>query len=245
MKYAEVFWAPFYEQANMTKLGISDVEFANDILFTKPKPFFPMLLNARQGMPYMKCPAVAKAHQNDFVVCAPYDLVFTFDEATKTISTDRYGQTFFNTMVSASWAALPQGMPPLIQTVPRYIMYSFANVEIETTDLAIIHSEFSRNTKVVQGTYNISKWYRPWDTAFEVVDINKPVVMEAGEPLCLLRFRTPNNVPVKFTRVDVTPELNSRVSACLHVKYKQSGLKLEQLYDLATDFIEAFKRRNK
>jgi hypothetical protein len=238
MKYVEVFWSPYYN-----KIAYNETE--SDIVFTKPKPFFPMLLEARNGMPYLKCPAVAKEFQNDFVVCAPYDLTFTFDDDAKTISTDKYGQIFYDTMISGGWKNLPQGLPPLVQTPPRYIMYSFDDVEIELTDLPIISSKFSSNIKMVRGTYNISKWYRPLEAAFEVIDPSKPVVMEAGEPLCLLRFRTPNNVAVKLTRVDITPELESRIRACLGVKLKRSGLRLEQLYELAADYIEVFKRRNK
>lgn len=238
MRYIEVFWSPYYNK-------LTSSEFENNILFSKPKPFFPMLMEARNGMPYLKCPAVSKEYQNDFVICAPYDLKYTFDSNLKTISTDRFGQTFYDTMLNTSWHNLPEGLPPLVQSTPRYIIYSFEDVEIEQTDLPILNSKFSSNTKVIRGTYNISKWYRPIEVAFEVIDVTKPVVMEAGEPMCLLRFKTPNNVPIKLTRVDITPELEERILSCLSVKSKRSGLKLEKLYDLAADYIEVFKRKNK
>ena len=238
MKYVEVFWAPY------TDLEMNP-EFENDVLFAKPKPYFPMLSNARQGMPYLKCPAMTKTHQNDFVICAPYDLVFTFTSGIRAVNTDRFGQKFFDASLRTHWGNLPEGMPPIVQGVPRYMMYSFEDVEIELTDLPILTSKFTRNAKVMGGAFNISKWYRPFEVAFEVVDISKPVELEAGEPMCLLRFRTPNNVPVKLTRVEITPELSSRIKACVKVKDKQKGLKLEQLYELAADCIELFRRRNK
>jgi hypothetical protein len=239
MRYVEVFWAPYYRK------DVDNIEFENDIVFTKPKPFFPMLLNARDGMPYLKCPAVADVYQNSYVVCAPYDLALTFDNTNKTMNTDRFGQEFFDKAISLTWITLPQGLPPLVQTTPRYIMYSFDDVELEMLDIPIINSKFSKNAKIAHGVFNISKWYRPCEVAFEVVDINKPIIMEAGEPLCMLRFHTPNNVPVKLTRVEVTPDLESRVRACLSVKNKRRGLKLNQLYELASEYIEIFKRRNK
>jgi hypothetical protein len=237
MNYVEVFWAPYTDLE-------TNPEFENDLLFTKPKPFLPMLINARQGVPYLKCPAIVKHHQNDFVMFAPYDLVFTFNNEIRAINTDRFGQKYFDTALSTHWGGLPQGMNPIVQCVPRYMMYSFADVEIELADLPILTTKFSTNAKIIGGAFNISKWYRPFEVPFEVIDTNKPVVLEAGEPLCLLRFRTQNNVPVKLTRVEITPELNSKIKACVGVKEKQKGFKLEKLYALAADCLELFKRRN-
>jgi hypothetical protein len=202
---------------------------------------------AREGMPYMQCPSVASACQNDFVICAPYDLVFTFNSNTRSLNTDRFGQDFADLSLKVNWGALPQGMPPVLQTPPRYVMYSFDDVEAEITDLPMLTSKFSSNVKIIRGAFNISKWYRPIEVAFEVVDVSKPVVLEAEEPMCLLRLRTPNNVPVKLTRVEYTPELGERVRACVLVKSKRTGLKLPKLYELASSYLDLFKNntRNK
>jgi hypothetical protein len=234
-RYVEVFWTTY-----------SDPTFNRDleskILYAKPKPFYPLLLNARGGMPYMRCPAVASECQNDFVVCAPYDFVFTFDSTNRFINTDRFGQDFVDFSIKFHWGELPEGMPPLLQTPPRYIMYSFEDVEVEFTDLPIITSKFSSNVKIIRGAFNISKWYRPLELAFEVVDTSKPVIFEAEEPMCLMRLRTPNNVPVKLTRVEYTPELDARVHACTAVKNKRVGLKMPKLYELAADYLALFKK---
>jgi hypothetical protein len=238
MKYVEVFWSPYFDKT-------VNLEYENNVVFTKPKPFFPLLMNVRQGMPYLKCPAMVKKHQNDFVISAPYDLVFTFDDVNKIINTDRYGQAFVDTVLFTRWKDLPEGMSPIVQGVPRYMMYSFDDVEIELADLPIISSKFTSNAKVMGGTYNISKWYRPFEVAFEVIDTSKPVMLEADEPMCLLRFHTPNNVPVKLTRVDITPELDAKINSCLAVKKKRVGLKLEKMYELAADCIELFKKGHK
>jgi len=53
---------------------------------------------------------------------------------------------------------------------------------------------------------------------------------------------TPNNLPVKLTRVEYTPELDARVQACLKVKEKRTGLKLFKLYEFASDYLEMFKQ---
>jgi hypothetical protein len=168
--------------------------------------------------------------------------MFTFDSANRVINTDRFGQDFVNFSIKSHWGNLPEGMPPLLQTPPRYIMYSFGDVEVEFTDLPIITSKFSSNVKIIRGAFNISKWYRPLELAFEVVDTSKPVIFEAEEPMCLMRLRTPNNVPVKLTRVEYTPELDARVHACTAVKDKRPGLKLPKLYELASDYLELFKQ---
>ena len=234
-RYTEVFWAPFLYDAT--------VDVASQIQYAKPKPFFPMLLDQRKGMEYLKCPALADTFKNDFVVCAPYDLQLTFDPIAKMVNTDRYGQLFVDRHVRSRWQISPEGMPPLVSLPPKYIMYSFDDVFVESTDLPIITSTFSSNVKIINGEFNISKWYRPLEVSFEVVDITKPVVLEAEQPMFLLRLRTPNNVPVKLTRVEVTPELTQRIHACTDFKEKRPNTKLEKLYELASEYIKMFKNQ--
>jgi hypothetical protein len=235
-KFVEVFWTPYFNK-NVSQ------EFESNILFSRPKPLFPMLLDARKGRPYMACPAVAQEAQNDFVVCAPYDLIFSFDVAQGAINIDRFGQKYADSSITLNWDGLPQNIPPLIHTPPRYVMYAFEDVNVEVVDLPIITSTFSKNVKMIRGGFNISKWCRPLEAAFEVVDISKPVVLEAGEPMFLIRLHTPNNVPVKLTRVEMTPDLEERIQACLLVKSKRQGIKLPKLYDLASSYLELFKQR--
>jgi hypothetical protein len=229
-RYVEVFWTPFV-------VNPSD----SPLLYLKPKPFFPILAEARKGADYLKCPALVDSFQNDFVICAPYDLNVICESKTKSVFIDRFDQNFFNDNITNRWGVSNEELPPLIHMPPRYLFYSFDNVSIELADLPIIKSDFSSNAKIIRASYNISKWYRSTEVAFEVIDSSKPVTLKAEQPMCLVRFQTPNNVPVKLTRVEFTPELEQRASACMKFKTRRPNMKLDKLYELAAEFIQLFK----
>ena len=56
----------------------------------------------------------------------------------------------------------------------------------------------------------------------------------------MLKFITPNGVPVKFTRVDLTPELRKISRSAVGMKNFRPKLKLAESYELAADYISSF-----
>jgi len=232
-RYIEVFWTPFY--------NIEDAAF--NILTVPPKPLFPILKDHRPNSIYLQCPAVTDYCKNEYVVFCPFDLVITIDRENQQVSIDRFGQAFFDKYILNRMHQTDVQSPAILSLPVKYLFYSNDSVELQIADLPIITSKSSENFKVIRAGFNIGKWVRPIELTVEVIDSSKPITMCAEDPLFLLKFKTPNEVPIKLTRVELTPELNTLSRSCTQLKKYRPKLKLAKLYELAEDYLELFKRK--
>lgn len=231
-KYVEVFWTPFtFQNAAMQHL------------FTAPKPLLGLLGTQRQGAPYLKCPAFQETVKNEFVVQAPFDLNITINAEEKAVSTDRFGQEFYDKFVQNRGAQSPPSNPYMVTLPPYYCFYSKDNVSIEVKDVSLLVSNSSSNIKVIPGGFNISKWIRPIEFAVEVIDPVKPIEMRVGDPLFTVKFITPNNVPVKLTRVEESQDLKNISRACTGLKQYMPHIKLDKAYELAASYLSLFFKK--
>lgn len=231
-KYVEVFWAP---------LGKEEAAF--DILFAPPKPIISILNLDRKNAEYLKCPAFQNRLKNEFVIPAPFDLNVSVDLKACNVSTDRFGQTFYDKFVISRRTDAESKNPYLLTIPPYYIFYSRDDVEIESKDLTLLTSKSSSNFKVVPGAFNISKWVRPIELACEVVDAEKPIEIRMGEPLFSIKFTTPKNAPIKLTRVEYSEELHSMSQACTKIKLYMPGVKLPRLYEMASEYLALMMKK--
>lgn len=234
-KYTEVFWAPW-----VNKIG-DDPTCANT-LYLPPTPLISFVHNniETRDNNLLKCPAVKSVLQNDFVIRAPFDLTLTFDIETNSIFTDKYGQAFFDAEILNRSRI---GGPVVLTIPPRYVFFSKENVEIMPMDLPLISSNSVQNIKIIPGKYNISKWCRPVDFTFTVINPSLPVSLKAEDPLWAVRFYTPNNVPVKMTRFELTPDFLHNVSSMTALKRFRRFLPLEKCYELAEGVMQIIKKK--
>jgi len=234
-KYAEVFWDPWVDNVNAETVWSSTV-------YLPPVPLFGLAHGTIQNKSesLFKCPAVKGLIKNDFVIKSPFDLTLTFDQATATVSTDNYGQDFYDGYVINR--SIPNG--PIVMTIPpRYVFFSKDDVEMMSMDLPIISSNSSKNIKMIPGKFNISKWCRSIDFTFTVVDPSLPVTLKAEEPLWAVRFYTPNDVPVKITQFELTPDIINKVESMTSLKKFRKFLPLEKCYEMATGVIQQLKKK--
>lgn len=236
-KYAEVFWTPFYpDQQQMNWV---------EIAFQPPKPLYPEIQKARPNVSYLECPAVGDTYKNDFLVSAPFDLNVSVDYEQRFVAIDRFGNNFFDAFLNNRQNTFIDGLPFLVTIPPKYLFFSHDDVEIEPQDVPILHSLTNSNFRVVRGKYNISKWRRAIDLTVEVIDPAKGIQMRESDPLFALRFHTPNNVPVKLTRVELTTALRKQVDACVTLKHICPYKKLKEVYAMAENYIASIKAREK
>lgn len=232
-KYVEIFWSPYYA------VGLDNMV---DMVYQVPKPFYSKLLTERPNSHYLKCPALSKQFANSFTINSPYDLNITFDYDKKEVYTDRFGQNYFDKQIINRTHQSPNN-PFLVSLPMQYLFFTKENVEIELTEVPILNSISTENYRLIVGGFNISKWYRPIELAVEVKDPTKPISLKLNDPLALVKFTTPNDVPIKFTRVDLTPELRKMCRSSVDIKHYRPHLKLSENYKLAADYIEDFWRR--
>ena len=231
-KYVEVFWSPYSKNAAVMQN-----------LFVEPKPLFSIINKERKGAGYLKCPAFQELVKNEFVITAPFDLNVTIKEEERGVYTDRYGQDFYNLFIINRGEKAPPENPYMLSLPPYYVFYSKDNVSIETRDTSLLTSGSSSNLKVIPGGFNISKWVRPIEFAIEVIDVAKPIEMRVGDPLFSIRFITPNNVPVKLTRVEESQHVLNMVDSCVYVKSFMPNLKLHKLYEMASSYLSVMLKR--
>lgn len=234
-KYAEVFWAPWSDEINAKTCWIN----------TAYLPPIPLLGTAHKSVAdaqdnLFKCPAVKGLIKNDFIIRSPFDLTLTFDQKTGTFFTDNFGQSFVDNQIANRSQA---GGSMMLSLPPRYVFFSKEDVQMVSMDLPLISSGSTRNIKMIPGKYDISKWCRPVDFTFTVIDPSQPVTLKAEDPLWAVRFYTPNDVPVKMTRFEVTPDLAWNFKSMMAVKNFRPNLPLQKCYELAEGVIQQIRKK--
>lgn len=199
--------------------------------------------NNRQAL-YIKCPAFTDYYKNCFLVRAPFDIdieVKKNNEGIKYFSLKNSTQEFCNSyivdrnkinslfsMMSIEWG---------------YVFYSEKSVFIEQIP-AILHmheADFLKNIMLIQGTFDISKWYRPLHYAFEIIDDTKPIVIKRGDPLFYVRFRTDDKINLVYDIDNVYADKVTR--ACGFVKRNFIQNTMEKNYEIASNLIKNLRSK--
>ena len=231
-RYIEIFWCPILKNL--------DKHPWYEVACQEPKHLYPLLLDQRKDALYLKCPALSENFKNTFVVKAPFDLNFSFNN--KTITTDRYGQDFYDDFILDRTHQTNQTNPILFSVNIQYLFFSHDSVEMEIKDVPILTSETTKNIRVIPGKFNISKWLRPTDFCIEVIDSTKLVTLQVGEPIFSVTFTTQNNVPVKLTRIGNAQDLYAKARAFTSLKSIKPNMSLNECYKTAESFIGVIKR---
>lgn len=233
----EVYWTPWTQ-------GLNGHPFiASHTLTQPPTPMISAIVEARKGTEYLKCPAVVEACKNAFVVRSPVDMQFTINHDTKQLTTDRFGQDFYDNQINNRSIRSNVDGPFLMSIFPRVLFYAKEPVEMEQSDMFILPAP--ANVKTIPGRFDISKWVRPVEWAIEIDRSVTALSLKAEDPLYMVRFTTTDNLPVKLVRVQQTPELVFTVNSLLTVKEYRPFLSLRKLYSLSKDNLKGFWGRHK
>ena len=98
----------------------------------------------------------------------------------------------------------------------------------------------TNNIGVIPGVFDISRWVRPVECAFEMYEPNKPLVIKRGDPLFCVQFISEEQIELEHGLINDT--IYKAVSSCLHVKNVAPNMKLKQLYELSDWFIKLIKQ---
>jgi hypothetical protein len=94
---------------------------------------------------------------------------------------------------------------------------------------------------LIQGTFNIAKWYRPINYAFEIIDDSKPINIKRGDPLFYIRFLTDEKI--NFVYDFDNTDADKAITSCLAVKEFFPLLRMEDNYNIAKHFIKNVKNK--
>jgi hypothetical protein len=209
-----------------------------ELMVLAPVPLLKYLLNARSEVVYLRCYSVLEACKNSFVVLSPYDLTITVNPETNFITVKEFTNPAYNSRCKnrgATDRGLMMTMPPAL------VFYSKEDVVAEVMPTQLI--DLPKNTALISGRYNISKWIRPVDWTFELVNGATEVQVKRGDPLFVIRFTPKNDNVVVLEQVPFTTELYKATSACTEVKDFMPRTPLNKLYDMAASYMSKFHRK--
>lgn len=180
------------------------------------------------------CPAVVHHLKNIFRVKSPLKYDICWDGKDSFTSTLR-DQEFFNKNVlirDGNTGFLSFGFCSLVFFTEE------DSLILEQRQAFLSFNEFSKNVSVVEGSFDIGKWFRALEFAFFIKEPNKILAIERGDTLYYLKLHTEKKI--KFQKFFLTPELinilkeiqNGRIHVREDSKLKFMFTKLEKYYQV-------------
>lgn len=153
------------------------------------------ITSSRKGITYLKCPAHTDFLRNTFVFCAPFDLTINLDidipTDTVKIWCDNISQEVFDSIIDTRFlfgTEKGNDVYPLLGVDWLAIFTCKESAMIQVFPAFMHRNEFTEKTTIVPGQYDISKWTRPVETAFEVRSHKERIVIKKGDALAYMKF---------------------------------------------------------
>jgi len=199
---------------------------------------------------HRKCPAHQNQFKNTYVVCSPIDIEIEISKADK--------ENIWCNVVE------PKGLPPEIFN-PRfneendspYSVFSLRlnrlvftpedpsrNIYIEQLE-PVLEWDRARDIRVVEGSFNISKWTRPLEATYEQQTKNITVKFKRGQPMYYIRLSTddPEDV-ITLTKTEISKEVFDDAERCLGVKRFCPMQKLKTVYELRDNYLKTCSKES-
>jgi len=179
---------------------------------------------------FTRCPAFVNSLKNTYVVRSPIDV-----------------QVSINKLEHWANVTIPERAPPSI-LVPRFkeddvengryfaslniapfVFYSEKSIEMQ---LLPAFFEEPSQLRVICGKFNIGKWKRPLEYAFEMKNPIQTIVIKRGDPLFYLQFITENDEAVTLKRVEETEKDKLECLENLNLKFMYAQKPLAFMYEL-------------
>ena len=207
-----------------------------EVFFFEPESVIDYLSTSRKKNEILKCPAFLDYYKNTYLIKAPIDITLNISNSMinclqglpadylNMIVTNRFKEGDLHFTSSLAWF---------------YTFYSKESVMIEVIPPTWHKNSFQNNINLITATFDISKWVRPLEFAFEVIDDTKPLVIKRGDPLYYIRFNTLDKV--KLIKQEPTKELENLISMCLSVKAYSPKHSMEKNYSFMKKMIDKLK----
>jgi hypothetical protein len=206
-----------------------------ELLMIEPTLALPEIAKART-LPidghFMYCPAFVACYKNTYVIKSPIDIEFVYDANTKFLRVSPQGQTFYDSNITFRGHTVGENDPFLMSFYIGYLFIATEECLLELMPASMHSSEFVNKTRLIPAVFDIHKWYRPIELAFEFKNKSDTIKIKRGDPLAYVRFTTTNNEKIAFKHKDFPKETLDAVDACLIVKQSTFNLPLKTLYKL-------------
>jgi hypothetical protein len=173
---------------------------------------------------YTKCPAFINALKNTYVVRSPIDVEFTINKVENWVNFTTPEKPPVNILVPRFGEDdVENNRYCASLNIAPFVFYSDSSVEMQ---LIPAFFENQLPLKVVCGKFNIGKWKRPIEYAFELQTPVQSISIKRGDPLFYLQFITEKDETVVLKRVEETEKdrLECAENTTLKFLYAQKSL---------------------
>lgn len=179
---------------------------------------------------FVRCPAFRDYYKNVYVIKSPIDLTLMYNQQSRMLHILPQGQQFFDEIIRHRGNTIGVSDPFLMSIGLNYLFIADSDCEIELLPAFMHKSNFVDSTRLIVGCFNIHKWYRPVEVAFEFKDGIDTIKIKRGDPLAYIKFITPTNKKVSLEYKNFGEDILEVVDACLTVKDVSNNFPLQTLY---------------
>lgn len=214
-----------------------------DMLAIDPIPvlkFYPEMATAD----YRKCPAHTNQFKNTYAMCSPIDFEVIINKEEKwcdVVEPKNLPPECFNPRFGEERESPYPIFGLRINRVLFSPVDSPKDIYVEQIE-PVLDWDRDRNIRVIEGNFNISRWTRPLECAFEQRSKNITVKFKRGQPMYYARFSTddPEDVIV-LNRSEITKEMFDDSDRCVGLKHYAPANKLKDLYDIRDAYVNSLK----
>jgi hypothetical protein len=229
----DIYWCPVFNK--------HFYNYWKNIAFFEPEPLIKDLVKIKgKDSAYIQCPAFLDYVKNTYIIRSPFDLTLTVEKNArdeKYIGIDRYDKNFHNDNIFPRFDDSTQ--TTLLTILVCYLFFTNKSTMVETTPAFMHSTDLIKNTVLIPGTFDISKWYRNIDFSVEIIDETKPLVFKRGDPLFYVKFKTDDKI--NLIRTEYNDELFNVVESCTTLKNIVRSNTLDENYNSAKGFLTLFK----
>lgn len=241
-KSIDVHWVPL---AGKQTAEMKRLKSVPEMLWYEPEPVLKHFVQERdKHVAFLKCPAVVDLYKNVFLIRSPMDLSFSIvrdDKGNCIIREHAQLPGFFNDFVVHRDPSQNCRFEMLSISF-CYLMYSRKELTLE-----IMHPSLSghistglRGVNLMCAKYDISKWIRPLEFAFEIHEDTERIDIKRGDPLYYIKFHTDKKI--NFIRGDIDSAIDV-MDSCLSLKAFVRGNSMQKNYEMAAPLIERNKNK--
>lgn len=203
-----------------------------NLVTAEPELLLPDIKKARSHTEesYLSCPAFLDYYRNTYIVRSPITTTLTVDYANKYLNMYPQKQEFYDAFVNNRASTLGEKDPFLLSLQFFNLFIADGDCMVEQLP-ASFHTNVP-NIRIIPGTFNIGKWYRPLEAAFEVIDPNQPIKITRGDPLYYVRLVPKDGGKIELKHKTYTREQIDAVTSCVTLKKAAPKLPLKVLYKL-------------
>lgn len=190
------------------------------------------ITSSRKGTTYLKCPAHTDFLKNTFVFCAPFDLNIDIsvdiDSKSASVFCDNITQEIYQSIVDTRFildATRKKVKYPLLGIDWLIVLQSSESCLVQLLPAFMHRNDFTEKTTIIPGEYDISKWTRPIETAFEIRSNQERIEIKKGDALAYVKFNSSETI-----KLLQSPTPWNEIIACNNIRAANTFRPLKERY---------------